>query len=155
MIDRIVLTLGTFDLLHVGHLNLIDTCRRIAGRTGRVVVGLNSDQFIEKYKGEYPVMSFYERARILGALRGVDQVIANPAFEQQRATIERGFAMGLEMPLTDRFLVIGTDWAAKDYYAQLGITRVWLEERSIQLLYIPYTEGISSTKLRRHLADLD
>lgn len=155
MNKRIVLTLGTFDILHVGHLNLLAACRRIAGREGFVVVGLNGDEFIEQYKGEYPVMSFGERRRLLEALEDVDSVVANTDLSTQKATIAQGFQMGTEAPPSQKFLVIGSDWARKDYYEQLGISQEWLDSLDIQLIYVPYTQGISSTKLRRHLADLD
>lgn len=153
--QRIVLTMGTFDILHIGHLNLLAACRRIAGREGLVVVGLNGDKFIEQYKGEYPIMSFAERRTLLEALSTVDSVIANTELAHQHTTLSSGFRLGTGIPATERFLVIGSDWAKKDYYTQLGVTQRWLDERDIQLIYVPYTEGISSTKFRRHLADLD
>lgn len=48
-------------------------------------------------------------------------------------------------------IAIGSDWAKKDYYAQMGFTQDWLDSNAISLLYIPYTEGISSTDIKRRL----
>jgi cytidyltransferase-like protein len=50
-----VLTIGTFDLLHVGHLELLAGCRELAGGSGSVVVAVNRDAFVERYKGRRPV----------------------------------------------------------------------------------------------------
>ncbi len=57
-----VITLGTFDLFHLGHLKLLKRCRDFAGEHGVVTVGLNTDEFITRYKGKPPVMSYEERA---------------------------------------------------------------------------------------------
>jgi hypothetical protein len=46
------------------------------------------------------------------------------------------------------YIVIGSDWAKKDYYAQMGFTQDWLDERGIGLVYVPYTQTISTTKLK-------
>jgi hypothetical protein len=50
-------------------------------------------------------------------------------------------------------IAIGTDWARKDYYLQMGFTQDWLDERDISLIYIPYTHSISTTKLKARSAD--
>jgi glycerol-3-phosphate cytidylyltransferase len=48
-------------------------------------------------------------------------------------------------------IVIGSDWARRDYYKQMGFTQDWLDERGIGLCYIPYTHGISSTEIKQRL----
>jgi hypothetical protein len=46
------------------------------------------------------------------------------------------------------YIIIGSDWARRDYYAQMGFDQDWLDERNIGLIYVPYTAGISSTDLK-------
>ena len=49
------------------------------------------------------------------------------------------------------YIIIGSDWARKDYYKQMGFTQDWLDERDIGLIYVPYTDGISTTEIKRRI----
>lgn len=138
----IVLTLGTFDLLHVGHLELLETCRNITGPGGCVVVGLNSDAFVERYKGRAPMQEYSVREELLRACRFVDLVVRNLGDEDAKPTIEM---------VHPDLLAIGDDWLDRDYLGQLGITAEWLQERRLAIEYIPRTRGTSSTEMRRLL----
>ena len=142
---QIVYTGGTFDLFHSGHLRFLKACRRLAGDDGRVVVALNTDAFIQAYKGSSPIMSFDERKAVLLGCRYVDQVVANIGGADSKPSIEQ------VMP---DYVVIGDDWARKDYYAQMQFTRAWLDALEIQLVYVPYTPGISTTELKQRIAGL-
>lgn len=142
---QIIYTGGTFDLFHSGHIRFLKACRRLAGVDGRVVVALNTDAFIQAYKGNAPVMSFDERKAVLLGCRYVDQVVANIGGADSKPSIEQ------VMP---DYVVIGDDWARKDYYAQMQFTRQWLEQLDIQLVYVPYTPGISTTELKQRIAGL-
>jgi len=74
--DRVIFTNGCFDLLHVGHLEVLAKCRSLAGSRGAVVVGLNSDNSVKKLKGESrPIMTENERGKILASLKYVDHVL--------------------------------------------------------------------------------
>lgn len=139
-----VYTGGTFDIFHVGHARLLRACRKLAGPTGTVIVGLNTDEFIRSYKGEHPVNSYDARAEVLLATRDVNAVIANSSGADSKPTL---------IQVMPDIIVIGSDWAARDYYKQMGFTQAWLDARDITLVYVPYTTGVSSTKLRRHLCD--
>jgi cytidyltransferase-like protein len=149
-VSRVVYTAGTFDLLHLGHLNLIDACRKIAGPEGRVVVGVNSDALVEKHRGKRAVMTEGERARIVTALKDVNIVIINK--DPQDRMIERALGPFLSGAY-DRFMVVGSDWATKDYYSQIGVTQEWLDINDITLCYVPYTSNVSSTQIRARLRD--
>lgn len=142
---QIVYTGGTFDLLHSGHIRFLKACRRLAGDDGRVVVALNTNAFIQAYKGSLPIMSFDERKSVLLGCRYVDQVVANIGGADSKPSIEQ------VMP---DYVVVGDDWARKDYYAQMQFTRAWLDALEIQLVYVPYTPGISTTELKQRIAGL-
>ena len=135
----VVYTCGTFDLFHRGHANFLQRCKEI----GDVTVALNTDEFIWEYKNKMPVMSYTEREEVLLACRYVDRVIPNFGGANSKPSIE------LVQP---DIVIIGSDWARKDYYAQMQFDQDWLDERGIALCYIPYTEGISSTKVKGRLA---
>jgi len=142
-LGQIVYTGGTFDLFHSAHVRFLAACRRLAGPDGEVVVSLNTDAFIEAYKGKPPVMTFAERKAILLGCRYVDQVVANIGGADSKPAIE------LVMP---DLIVIGDDWAKKDYYAQMGFTQEWLDERGIGLAYVPYTQSISTTNIKKRMS---
>jgi glycerol-3-phosphate cytidylyltransferase len=142
MSTPVVYTGGTFDLPHPGHYRLLER----AADFGKVVVALNTDEFIYNYKGKYPVLTYNEREEILMACKWVDRVIPN--FGGEDSTIS------IEMVKPD-YIIIGSDWARRDYYKQMGFTQDWLDERGIGLIYVPYTKGISSTDIKKRMKDLD
>jgi glycerol-3-phosphate cytidylyltransferase len=142
---QIVYTGGTFDLFHSGHVRFLKQCKRIAGDGGKVVVSLNTDQFIKDYKGKAPIMSFHERAEVLRACRYVDEVIQNYGNADSKIAI---------LKVNPNFVVIGDDWAKKDYYDQMQFTQAWLDKQEIGLIYVPYTAGVSTTALKRRIAGI-
>ena len=130
---------GTFDLFHAGHVEFLKRCTEIADT---VVVSLNSDQFIEKYKGKPPVMSYRERRTVLNACKYVDSVMLNVGGADSKPAIES---------VKPDIIAIGSDWARKDYHAQMQFDQDWLDERNISLIYIPYTQGVSSTDIKSRI----
>jgi len=138
-----VYTGGTFDLFHSGHVNFLKRCQQISGVDGQVVVALNTDEFIYDYKKKKPVLNFDQRKDVLESCRFVSQVIANVGGSDSKKTIEM-------VELVD-VIAIGSDWARKDYYAQMEFDQDWLDEKNISLIYIPYTKGISSTFIKGNL----
>lgn len=137
-----VYTGGTFDLFHMGHVLFLNRCKQIAGANGKVIVSLNTDEFIKKYKGDVPIYNNTERVTLLRSCKYVDRVIWNTGGEDSTPAIE------LAQP---DYIVIGSDWARKDYYSQMGFDQNWLDRRGIGLIYIPYTSGISTTEIKKRL----
>lgn len=138
-----IYTGGTFDLFHIGHLNLLKRCHQLAGLTGQVIVSLNTDEFIYKYKKKYPVIPYEDRKAILESCKYVHLVIKNSGDEDSKKSIL--FAGAIDI------VAIGSDWAKKDYYKQMNFTQDWLDEQGISLIYIPYTKKISSTLIKQNL----
>lgn len=135
-----VYTGGTFDLPHSGHVNFLRKCAQL----GEVYVSLNTDEFISAYKGQPPIMSYRERKAVISEFACVTAVFENWGGEDSRDTIEA---------IDPDIIAIGSDWAKRDYYKQMGFTQDWLDERDISLIYIPYTKGISSTEVKKRLRD--
>lgn len=139
-----VYTGGTFDLFHNGHVRLLARCRDIAGPDGYVVVSLNTDEFVYRYKKEFPVYNECDRYNILSACRYVDKVIFNSGCEDSTPAITVA---------EPDYIVIGSDWAQRDYHKQMGFTQSWLDERGIGLVYVPYTQGISTTATKKKISN--
>jgi len=127
-----VLTYGTFDLFHVGHVNLLE---RIAQLGDRVIVGVSSDEF-NAVKGKRSVMSYEDRARIVSAIKGVDLVIPEHGWEQKADDIREH---GVDL------FVMGDDWAGR--FDELGSL--------CEVRYLPRTAGVSTTGLKQMLKVLD
>lgn len=138
-----VLTVGTFDMLHPGHLELFRACQDISGSGGTVLVGLNRDEFIQRYKGHPPVLDYRARFEMLDACRLVDAVLCNAGDEDAKPIIE------VARP---HVIAVGSDWLDRNYLAQLGVTRDWVRERGIRIEYVQRTRGLSSTAIRGALA---
>ena len=134
----LVYTGGTFDLYHWAHGEFLKRCSEF----GDVVVSLNTDEFIDEYKGKPPVLTYQERARVLGSVKWVDRVVPNVGGADSKIAIE------LVMP---DIIAIGSDWARRDYHKQMGFDQDWLDERGIALVYIPYGQGMSSTAVKERM----
>lgn len=130
-----VLTIGTFDLLHVGHLNLLQQARSMEMHplTSGLAVGVNTDSFAKSFK-RTPIQTYNERVDTLEALGYRVYPNDGPGFELIRQ-------------LRPLVLAVGTDWARKDYYTQIKMTQDELDELGIILAYVPYTPGVSTTEL--------
>lgn len=122
---KTVLTYGTFDLLHFGHLELL---RRIRELGDRVIVGLSTDEFNE-IKGKKCVMPYRKRKHLLEVLRYVDLVIPESNWEQKVEDI-KNYQVDL--------FVMGEDWKGKfDFLKEY-----------CEVIYLPRTKGISTTQLK-------
>lgn len=134
--DRTVLTIGTFDTPHIGHAYLLKECERYGNR---VVVGVNSDLFVESYKGSRPVFDFNERAGLIEQLGY--EVIKNSSAGRELIEI-----------IKPDVLVIGGDWAERDYYKQIDVTQEYMDKNRITVVYIPRIGTISSTSIKERLS---
>ena len=99
--EKTVVTFGTFDVFHIGHLNIVERARTLGDR---LVVGVSSDELNMEKKGRYPVFSETERARILESLRCVDTVFIEHSMEEKRQYL---------LDHSADVLVMGDDWKGK------------------------------------------
>jgi glycerol-3-phosphate cytidylyltransferase len=139
----IVYTGGTFDLFHAGHVKLLRECRTLAGMDGRVVVSLNTDEFVQRYKNLIPTHPYEDRRTILEACRYVDLVVRNAGDEDSKVAID---------VIRPNIIAIGEDWRGRDYHAQMGFVPGWLAERGIEIIYVTHLPGRSAANVRRRLA---
>jgi glycerol-3-phosphate cytidylyltransferase-like family protein len=113
----------------------IEKCRKF----GQVDIGLNTDEFIERYKGSRPVMSYDERERGLRCM-GVNRIYAN---NQGDGTIK-----DVVEKSKPKHIIIGSDWLRKPYLPQIGLDVDYLEWKGINLIYVPYEKSISTSEIK-------
>jgi cytidyltransferase-like protein len=130
-----LLTIGTFDCPHMGHAIFLNQCQKLASK---VTVGLRSDELVEVYRGHPPVFSWPERAGLIAELGYEIATSDEPGVDLIRR-------------LRPDILAVGSDWAEKDVYARYKIDRLELTTLGVLLVYIPRTEGISTSELKRRL----
>lgn len=120
-----VMTYGTFDLLHYGHINILKRAKSLGDY---LIVGLSSDEFNE-LKGKKSVMSYEERKEILESIRYVDKVIKESNWEQK---VDDVIKYNIDV------FVIGDDWEGKfDFLKEY-----------CEVVYLPRTKSISTTLLK-------
>ena len=131
-------TQGTFDMFHIGHLNLLQNSRKLCDI---LVVGVNSDELVLSYKQKHAIVPLDERMAIIKALKCVDQVIACETLVKKVAWEQVHFNR----------LFIGDDWKGNDRWMA---TEQEMKELGVELIFLPYTKNTSSTLLREKLLGL-
>ncbi len=129
----IVYTVGTFDLLHVGHLALLKHCKTLGDI---LAVGVASDEVVNLYKPNVPVVPLDQRVEMLQALSCVD--IVRPYHELE-------YVSGCKAVNADIF-VIGEDWGAKSHNLDVD---AYLKEMGKEIAQVRYNPRTSSTKIKQ------
>jgi len=125
-----VITFGTFDVLHVGHVRVLT---RSAALGDRLIVGVSSDALNFSKKGRNPVFSQDERVEIVASLKVVDKVFVEESLEQKREYVLEHEA---------DILVMGDDWTGKfDYLSDI-----------CKVVYLPRTPSVSTTAIIEHIS---
>jgi glycerol-3-phosphate cytidylyltransferase len=135
----VVYTVGTFDLLHVGHLALLEYCASL-GDT--VAVGVASDEVVKLYKPQIPVIPLEQRIEMLLALSCVD--IALPYHELDYISVCKKVKADI--------FVIGEDWGKKPHNE--GVEN-YLKEQGKQIIQIKYSPRTSSTQIKQVVLSLN
>jgi cytidyltransferase-like protein len=152
--NTIVYTGGTFDILHAGHIRFFQHIKHLFPDCD-LIIGLNTDEFIESYKGRKPTFSYKERWNQLEMMGLADSIIENIGNKDSKPAILEAFeGVSNTTKFHDgkRVIAIGQDWLGRDYCGQMGFTPQWLTDNNISLVYVPHTDGISSTEIRERLS---
>ena len=128
---------GTFDLFHYGHVNVFKSLKYQLGAISKVIAAVNSDDFTSFYK-RCPVMDQYERLAVVNSCKYVDYAFIMDSYEKQPFFIEEN---------SPDYIVLGSDWQNKDYFKQLCIDQQFLDRIGCEIMFVPYTEGISTTDI--------
>ena len=129
----IVYTVGTFDLLHVGHLAILEQCRKLGDI---VVVGVASDNVVASYKPNEPVIPLIQRQEMLEALRCVDRVLPYHTLEYVSAC----------MALNVDIFVVGEDWGRNPHNIDV---ETYLQTKGKQIIQVLYNPRTSSTQIKK------
>lgn len=136
---KIGYTTGVFDMFHVGHLNIL---KRAKEECEFLAVGVSTDELVKDYKGKTPIIPFDERIEIVRAIKYVDQVVPQTSMDKYAAWEKLRFDA----------LFHGSDWKNSDMYNRI------IEQFSnvgVDVVFLPHTEGISSTLLAEVLHKLN
>jgi len=130
-----VYTVGTFDLLHVGHLALLEYCRTLGDK---FVVGVASDEVVGSYKKNVPVIPLQQRMEMLQALKCVDDVVSYETLEYVTNCKE----------LDVDIFVIGEDWGREPHNIAV---EEYLKLKGAKIIQVTYNPLTSSTKIKQNV----
>jgi len=128
-------TTGVFDMFHIGHLNVL---RRAKEQCDYLIVGVSTDELVQQEKNKLPVIPYEDRAEIVSAIKYVDRVVAQPDKNKAAAWERYHFNK----------MFVGSDWQGTPQWSK---HEEEMKPLGVEIVYFPYTEGISSTILRQRL----
>lgn len=132
-------TTGVFDMFHIGHLNILKNAK---AQCDYLIVGVSTDENVLSYKKKSPIIPFEERAAIISELKCVDKVVPQENMDKMQAWEKLHFDA----------LFHGSDWKDSEMYKKM------IDEFSkvgVDVVFLPHTEGVSSTLLSEKLQELD
>ena len=128
---KIGYTTGVYDMFHIGHLNIL---KRAKEQCDYLIVGVSTDNLVESYKHKKPIIPYEERIAIVEAIKYVDRVVPQTSMNKLIAWQELHFDV----------LFHGSDWKNSDMYNK---TIEDLKSVGAEVVFLPHTEGVSSTLL--------
>ena len=124
-------TTGVYDMFHIGHLNILSRAKELCDY---LIVGVSTDELVKCEKNKMPVIPFEERIAIISALKCVDKAVPQVDKNKFAAWEKYGFNK----------MFVGSDWQGtsqwKEYEKQFAPV-------GVEIIYLPHTDGISSTEL--------
>ncbi len=133
---KIGYTAGVYDMFHVGHLNVIMNAKKYCEY---LIVAVSTDEVVQKNKHTSPIIKFEDRARIVEAIRYVDEVVPQTDYDDK---IGAAIKYGIDV------MFVGDDWKGTEKWATI---EKQLKTIDVDLVYLPYTSSISSTMLRERI----
>ncbi|MGN9056321.1 adenylyltransferase/cytidyltransferase family protein [Bariatricus sp. HCP28S3_A7] len=128
-------TTGVYDMFHIGHLNIL---KRAKMQCDYLIVGVSTDELVQREKKKKPVIDFQERMEIVRAIKYVDMVV--PQVDKDK------FAAWKKYKFQKMF--VGSDWQGTPQWKQFEQE---LAPFGVEIVYLPHTDGISSTKLTEYV----
>jgi len=125
-----IITYGTFDMFHIGHLKLL---QRLSKMADELIVGISTDNF-NSLKGKTTLIPYEQRAEIVSNIKCVSKVISEDNWEQKKEDIQK---------YNIDIFAMGNDWIGKFDFL----------EQYCKVIYLPRTKDISTTKLKKSLTN--
>ena len=135
-----VYVIGVFDLFHRGHVELLRKSKELGGK---LIVAINSDKFVSVYKRS-PIYNEIDRLEIVKACKYVDEAFLVHDYDNKEV---------IEKYNIDA-IVHGDDWERSSYLKQIVVTEEYLAEKNIDLVLLPYTQGVSSSDVIKKIKSL-
>ena len=130
---------GVYDLFHVGHLNMIETAKT---QCEYLIVGVHGDEVVNEYKHHYPIINETDRKKIIESIKGVDKAVINQFRDKLKLWELYHFDV----------IFIGDDWKGTERWNKFETV---LAEIGVDVVYVPYTKGISTTEIRDRIMNGD
>ncbi len=131
-------TTGVYDMFHIGHLNIL---KRAKEQCDYLIVGVSTDELVQKEKNKTTVIPLVERVEIVKAIKYVDEVVIQPDKNKLAAWERYHF---------DKMFV-GSDWKGT---AQWNEFEEQFRPLGVEIVYLPHTDGVSSTKLTNYIKNV-
>ena len=128
-------TTGVFDMFHIGHLNILARANELCDY---LIVGVSTDECVEGYKHHVPMIPYEQRAAIVSAIRYVDEVVPQETMDKTNFLKHRHFDV----------MFHGDEWKNTELYKKYEKE---FAEYGARIIYLPHTDGISSTILRKKI----
>ena len=125
-------TQGVYDMFHMGHLNLLNRAKE---KCDYLIVGVNTDRLVQEYKHKTPVIPENERVEIIRNIKAVDEAVLCDTLDKEKALEEHHVDV----------IFIGDDWKGNPRWEK---TKEAMAKKGVDLVFLPHTDGISSTILR-------
>lgn len=134
---KIGYTDGVYDLFHIGHLNMIQAAK---SQCEYLIVGVHGDDVVKEYKPFYPIINENERKRIIESIKGVDRAVINRFRDKMKLWELYQFDV----------IFIGDDWKGTERWINF---EKQLNAINVDVIYVPYTKGISTSDIRRKILE--
>ncbi|MBW8348409.1 FAD synthase [Bacillus sp. IITD106] len=132
---KIGYTTGVFDLFHVGHLNIL---KRAKEQCDYLIVGVSTDELVQKYKYKLPIIPYHERVEIVEGIKFVDKVVPQTNRDKFSAWQKLSFNV----------MFVGDDWKGDPLFNEV---EKQFRQVGVDIIYFPYTAGVSSTALKEKI----
>ena len=133
---KIGYTTGVFDLFHIGHLNILKRSKELCEY---LIVGVSTDEVVWEYKHKIPIIPYAERVSIVEAIRYVDKVVPQESMDKVSAWEQLKFDV----------MFHGDDWKGSPLYEKY---KKEFDLVGVELVFLPHTQGISSTNIKNKMA---
>ena len=131
-------TAGVYDMFHIGHLNILRNAKALCNE---LIVGVSTDEVVEKNKNKKTIIPFDERIKIIEAIKYVDKAVPQTTY-----SIEGKIESAKENKIDVMF--VGDDWKGTEKWNKIEEE---LKKINVDVVYLPHTDGISSTMLREKI----
>lgn len=130
-------TTGVFDMFHIGHLNILQKAKE---QCDYLIVGVSTDELVQHDKHKMPIIPLKERMAIVNAIKYVDEVVVQPDKDKLNAYKRLGCRFNK--------MFVGSDWKGTPQWQQYEKE---FQPYGVEIIYLPHTDGISSSMLRTKL----